>query len=90
MIREAIMLTKTQRHLAIPAVAIEALLSHMIRSNTYYLTKGKFDGIAESFVGKIGDQKHESITIVEEASHTAGWRKAWPLLINATLYKRDH
>jgi hypothetical protein len=45
--------------------------------------------VAESFVEKIDDQRHESITIVESASHTAGWQKAWPSLINIPLYERD-
>lgn len=44
--------------------------------------------IAESFAGKIGDQRHESITIVEGTSHTAGWQKAWPSLVNVPLYKQ--
>ena len=44
--------------------------------------------IAESFAGKTGDQKHESITMVPGTTHTAGWQKAWPSLIKATLYKQ--
>jgi len=43
--------------------------------------------IAESFAGKIGDQRYESITIVEGTSHTAGWQKAWPSLLKLPLYK---
>ena len=46
--------------------------------------------ITESFIEKIGDQRHKSITIVEGTSHTAGWQKAWPSLITTPLYKRDH
>ncbi len=45
---------------------------------------------AESFAEKIGDQKHESITIVKGVGHTIGWQKAWPSLIDTPLYKRDH
>jgi hypothetical protein len=45
--------------------------------------------VTESFAGKIGDQKHESITMVKGTSHTAGWKKAWPSLIDMPLYKRD-
>ena len=44
--------------------------------------------IAESFAGKIGDQKHESITMVPGTTHTTGWQKAWPSLINDPLYKQ--
>jgi hypothetical protein len=43
--------------------------------------------ITESFAEKIGDQRHESITMVEGTSHTTGWRKVWPSLINSPLYK---
>ena len=46
--------------------------------------------ITGSFAEKIGDQRHESITIVEGTNHTAGWQKAWPSLINTPLYKKDH
>ena len=43
--------------------------------------------IAESFAEKIGDQGHESVTVVAGTTHTAGWRKAWSSLINTPLYK---
>jgi len=45
--------------------------------------------VAKSFAEKIGDQGHESITIVERTSHAAGWRKVWPSLINMPLYKKS-
>ena len=45
--------------------------------------------ITESFAGKIGDQMHESITIVKRTNHTSGWQKAWSSLINAPLYRGD-
>lgn len=44
--------------------------------------------ITESFADKIGDKRHESIIIVEGASHASGWQKAWPLLINRPLYRK--
>ena len=44
--------------------------------------------IAKSFAEKIGDQRSESITIVEETSHTTGWQKVWPSLINIPLYNK--
>ena len=44
--------------------------------------------ITESFTEKIGDKRHESITMVEGAGHVAGWYKAWPALINIPLYKK--
>ena len=46
--------------------------------------------ITESFAEKIGDKKHESITIVKGTSHTTGWQKVWPSLINIPLYKGDN
>ena len=44
--------------------------------------------IAESFSEKIGDQKHESITMVTGTNHTSGWQKSWPSLISIPLYKQ--
>ena len=44
--------------------------------------------IAEAFVEKIGDQKHESITIVPGTNHTSGWQKSWSSLISTPLYKQ--
>ncbi|MDD3905240.1 MAG: alpha/beta hydrolase [Candidatus Omnitrophica bacterium] len=46
--------------------------------------------IIESFADRIGDEKHESITIVKGASHAFGWQKAWPLLVDIPLHcKKD-
>ncbi len=45
--------------------------------------------ITGSFAEKVGDQRHESITIVEGTNHTAGWQKAWPSLIQIPLYNRN-
>jgi len=45
--------------------------------------------IAESFAGKIGDKRYESITIVEGTGHSSGWQKAWPPLLKFPLYERS-
>jgi len=42
---------------------------------------------AESFADKAGDRKHESITVVEGATHYSGWEAKWPGLLNMPLQK---
>lgn len=45
--------------------------------------------IARSFVAKEGDEKGESITVVEGTTHFSGWQKAWPSLLKLPLYKNS-
>lgn len=42
---------------------------------------------AESFVEKAGDEKHESITVVEGATHYSGWETRWLDLLDMPLKK---
>lgn len=42
--------------------------------------------VAESFAEKIGDEKHESITIVRGVTHYSGWDNKWSDLLDISLY----
>jgi hypothetical protein len=44
--------------------------------------------VTRSFAKRIGDKGEESITIVKGVTHSCGWQKAWPSLINIPLYRK--
>lgn len=46
--------------------------------------------VAESFVENIGDEKHESITIVRGVTHYSGWENKWCGLLDIPLFSQAY